>query len=315
MDIPIIRPAALRYGDTVAVVAPAGPLEQPQDLQRGIAALERMGFCVRYEERNDRSHGYLAGRDEERAEELMRSFEDPGIRAILALRGGYGCSRLFPHLDPKRLRNRCKIFMGFSDITTLHLLFRRRFGWITFHGPVACSPTLASMSPEQEGHLISLWTDPTYLPSFHFPDLEAWRPGTAEGELAGGCLSLAVASLGTPYEIATERKVLFFEDLGEAPYRIDRMLTQLRLAGKLDNIAGLLLGSFREDGNGTKPPGIKEVLKEAVERLDVPVIANFPSGHGPVNWAFPLGVRVCLDTSIPRVQFLDPAVCQVQRGL
>ena len=308
MDIPIVHPAALKRGDTVAVVAPAGPMEQPEDLQRGIAVLERMGFRVRCDEQIHRSHGYLAGRDEERAEALVRTFEDPGIQAVVALRGGYGCSRLIPLVDRKRMRRHCKIFMGFSDITTLHLMFRRRFGWITFHGPMASSPALASVSPEQEQHLGALWSDPDYRPYFTFPELETRRPGVAEGELAGGCLSLVVASLGTPYEIATEGKVLFFEDLGEAPYRIDRMFTQLRLAGKLDNIAGILLGTFQENGVISTSPTIGEVLQEVAEKLEVPVIANFPAGHGPVNWAFPLGIRVRMDTLTHRVQFLDSAV-------
>ncbi len=308
MDIPIIHPAALKHGDTVAVVAPAGPMEQPDRLRRGIMVLDRMGFRVRCDESIHRRHGYLAGRDEVRAEELMRAFEDPGIQAILALRGGFGCARLIPLLNPGRLRGHCKIFMGFSDITTLHLMFRRRFGWVTFHGPMASSLALGDISGEQERHLNSLWTDPAYLPSFSFPELEAWRPGVAEGELAGGCLSLAVASLGTQYEIATDGKILFFEDFGEAPYRVDRMLTQLRLAGKLEKVAGLLFGTFEEGGNAANGSTIPEVLQEVVARMEVPVIANLPAGHGPVNWAFPLGIRVRLDTLNRRVQFLDSAV-------
>ena len=308
MDIPIVRPECLRTGDTIAIVAPAGPVEQRHDFERGVAALERMGFHVRFNERIFQSTGYLAGNDEARAAELMGAFEDPSVKAIVALRGGYGCSRLIDLFDEGRLRRHCKIFMGFSDLTTLHLHFRRCFGWLTFHGPMTTSPALGNIGPEEERHLLSLWTDPCYLADFSFPDLVAWAPGCAEGELTGGCLSLIAASLGTPYEIDTEGKILFLEDLGEPPYRIDRMLTQLRLARKLERTVGVLLGRFK-DCEAEKPGTTSDdVLKEILIKLEVPVIANFPSGHGDENWTLPLGARIRLDADSGRVRFLDPAV-------
>ena len=308
MDMPIIRPNALRPGDQVAIVAPAGPIEHRDDFERGVAALERMGFRVRYQDRIFQSLRYLAGSDEERAEELMRSFEDPEIRAVVSLRGGYGCSRLIPLLDQGRLRNHCKIFMGFSDLTTLHLFFRRRFGWVTFHGPMASSAALGSVGGAQLEHLRFVWTDPDYVPALSFPQLQAWVPGCAEGELVGGCLSLIVASLGTSYELATDGKVLFLEDLGEPPYRIDRMLTQLRLAHKLDRAAGLLLGNFLDCEPASGSYTLEETLHELVCDLEIPVIANFPAGHGPENWTLPLGARVSLDASSRDLRFLEPSV-------
>jgi len=308
MDIPIVRPKALHTGDTIAIIAPAGPIEQRDDFERGTAALERMGFRVRFDERIFHSLGYLAGSDEERASELMGAFEDPAVQAIISLRGGFGCSRLIHLIDPGRLRRHCKIFMGFSDLTTLHLYFRRRFGWVTFHGPMTTSPALGNIGPAQEMHLLSLWTDPSYLPDFSFPELEAWVPGTAEGELAGGCLSLIAASLGTPYEMTTEGKILFLEDLGEPPYRIDRMLTQLRLARKLEGIAGILLGNFQDCESAEPGTTVEEVLRDILMKLEVPVIANFPAGHGAENWALPLGARIRLDAGSCRVSFLEHAV-------
>ncbi|MBP1623093.1 MAG: LD-carboxypeptidase, partial [Acidobacteria bacterium] len=145
MDIPSIQPPGIKKGDTVAIVAPGGPIENRDALDLGISALETMGFRVRYDERIFQSFRYLAGDDHARAEELMRSFEDPSIHAVIGLRGGYGCSRLIPLLQEKRLRNHPKIFMGFSDLTTLHLYFHSRFGWTTVHGPMAVSPALADM--------------------------------------------------------------------------------------------------------------------------------------------------------------------------
>jgi muramoyltetrapeptide carboxypeptidase len=308
MDIPIVRPKALNYGDTIAVIAPAGPVEKRDDFERGRAALESMGFRVRFSERIFHAAGYLAGHDDARAAELMDTFSDPGVQAIISLRGGYGCARLIPLIDQGRLRRQCKIFMGFSDLTTLHMFFRRRFGWVTFHGPMATSAALADIGSGQQRHLLSLWTDPAYLPTLSFPELQTWFPGAAEGELVGGCLSLIVAGLGTPYELITEGKILFFEDLGEAPYRIDRMLTQLRLAHKLDNIAGVLLGQFQDCEPGTSGPSVEETLKEILDELEVPVIANFPAGHGIENWLLPMGIRIRLDASARQVSFLERAV-------
>jgi len=273
-----------------------------------VATLQGMGFRVLHDDRIFKSWRYLAGDDAARAEELMCYFEDPGINAIIALRGGFGCSRLIPLLEEKRIRSHCKLFMGFSDLTTLHLYFRRRFGWVTVHGPMAASLTLPSLESAQAHHLLSLFTDALYLPSLSFPELETWSPGVAEGKLTGGCLSLVAASLGTPYEIKTEGKVLFFEELGEPPYRIDRMLTQLRLAGKLDRIAGILLGSFTDCEPTQSSYTLKECLQDILAGLKVPVLANFPAGHGSENWALPLGIKVQLNADARVLEFLESAV-------
>jgi muramoyltetrapeptide carboxypeptidase len=308
MDIATIQPLRLKKEDTIAIVAPAGPIEKRDGLDKGIATLERMGFRVRIDDRIFQSSRYLAGSDAARAEELMQAFEDPSIQAIIALRGGYGCSRLIPLLEEKRLRPHPKIFMGFSDLTTLHLYFRKRFGWITIHGPMAASPTLGDITPAEEQHLLSLWSDPGYRPAFGFTQLETWSPGVAEGVLTGGCLSIIVASIGTPYEIETEGNILFLEDQGEAPYRIDRMLTHLHLAGKLQSLAGIVLGDFSDcepsQGNYT----VSDILEEILTGLNVPIIANFPAGHAELNWAIPFGVKVRVDANAGSIELLDSAV-------
>jgi muramoyltetrapeptide carboxypeptidase len=265
-----------------------------------------MGFQTRYDDRIFQSLRYLAGSDQARAEELHRFFEDPDVRAIVSLRGGFGCSRLVPRLNESRLRPHCKLFLGFSDLTTLHLVFRRRFGWVTLHGPMAASATLADIAAGEEAHLYSLLTDPAYLPRLSFPQLKAWAPGVAEGRLIGGCLSIIAASIGTPYEIKTEGKILFLEDFGEPPYRIDRMLTHLRLAAKLDSVAGILLGGFHECLPERGDYTVEEILREQLESLGVPVLANFPAGHGRENWALPLGVRVRLDADARVLESLEP---------
>jgi muramoyltetrapeptide carboxypeptidase len=308
MDIPNTCPKILKPGDTIGIVAPAGPIVNQESLAAGIAVIERMGFRVSWNERILQSFRYLAGRDAERAEELMQCFEDPRIKGIIALRGGYGCSRLIPLLDEKRLRPHCKIFMGFSDLTTLHLFFRRRFRWVTFYGPMAATPSLVNIGMAEQDHLRSLWTDPEYLPNLGFASLESWAPGMAEGRVVGGCLSLITASLGTAYEISTEGKILFLEDLGEPPYRIDRMLTHLRLAGKLDSIAGIILGSFIDCDTEPANCSLKETFMDVFDSLQIPVLANFPCGHGQINWAIPLGIKVRLDATNRSIQFLESSV-------
>ncbi len=306
MDIPTIQPPKLRPGDTISIVAPAGTVEQRDGFEQGIATLERMGFRVRFDERIFQKHRYLAGDDSARSEELMRAFEDLSVQGVMALRGGYGCSRLIPYLMEKRLRHHPKLFVGFSDLTTLHLFFRRRFGWITIHGPMAA--TLGKIDADQENHLFSLLTDPGYRPVLGFERLETWTPGTAEGIIVGGCLAIFAASIGTPYEIGTEGKILFLEDQGEPPYRIDRMLTHLHLAGKLRGVKGLLLGSFLDCDPDEGGYTAADTLRDILTRLEVPIIAGFPAGHGSENWAIPLGARVLLNADAGSIEFLDSAV-------
>jgi muramoyltetrapeptide carboxypeptidase len=308
MDIPTLFPRALRPGDTVGIIAPAGPVQERDAISPALTMLESWGFRVRFDDRIFNSFRYLAGHDTARAEELMRSFEDPSIQGIIALRGGFGCARLIPLLDERRLRHNCKVFMGFSDLTTLHVYFRRRFGWVTIHGPMATTMSRDSLSPEAGKHLLSLWTDPQYRPTLSFAQLESWAAGSAEGWLAGGCLSILTASLGTSYEFKSEGKILFLEDCGEAPYRIDRMITQLRLAGKLDRVAGILLGSFRDCEAEEGGYSSEDVLRDLLSDLGVPVLAGFPAGHGAENWALPLGARVRLDADGNSIQLIESAV-------
>jgi len=303
-----MQPPRLKSGDTIAVIAPASPISTRELFDQGVDTLEKMGFKVQYNDRIFQSSRYLAGNDTDRAEELMCALEDPSIQAVIALRGGYGCARLIPYLNENRLRPHPKILMGFSDMTTLFLFFYKRFGWITFHGPMAATSTLAEFALDQNQHLLSLWTDPDYRPIFTFPQLEAWAPGIAEGALVGGCLSLIVTSLGTPYEIQTEGKILFLEDTGEPPYRLDRMITHLHLAGKLKSLAGLLLGSFHDCVPTQGNYRAAEVLKDLLTELKVPILSNFPAGHIQDNWAFPLGVKIQIDADSKSVRFLDAAV-------
>jgi muramoyltetrapeptide carboxypeptidase len=309
MDIPTFRPPCLHDGDTIGIIAPAGPVSRRDDFERGVAVLNRMGFNTRYDERIFDNRRYLAGNDTSRAEELMRYFEDPSVQAILPLRGGYGCARLLPYLDRKRLCRHPKLLTGFSDLTTLHLYFQRLFGWATIYGPMVTSPSLCEISGRAEEHLKSLWTDPNYLPEITFPQMESLTPGVAEGRLTGGCLSVVVTSLGTPYEIQTDGAILFLEDLSEPPYRLDRMISHLKLAGKLDHINGLLLGSFIDcEPDNASDYTARDVILDVVGDLQVPVLYNFPAGHGREIWALPFGIRVRMDADRRSLELLESAV-------
>ncbi len=308
MDIPTIQPPRLKIGDTISIVAPGSTTESRDAFEKGIATLEKLGFHVRFDERIFQAARYLAGDDASRAEDLIRSFEDPSIQAVIALRGGYGCARLIDLLPKRRLRSHPKIFMGFSDLTALHLFFQKHFGWITFHGPMATSAVLGNFPVDQQEHLLSLLTDPDYRPTLSFPQLDSWFPGTAEGTLTGGCLTIIATSIGTPYEIQTKGKVLFLEDQGEPPYRLDRLLTHLDLAGKLKNLAGVILGQFRDcEPNGGNYSST-DVLRDILTELKVPIIANFPAGHGEDNWAFPLGAKIRIDADARVISLLEPPV-------
>lgn len=310
MSVTLMQPKRLKTGDTIAVVAPASPLASRDVFDNGIVVLNRMGFRTRFDDRVFQSYRYLAGDDADRADELMRAIEDPSVQAIIALRGGYGCARLVPLLDERKIRENRKIFMGFSDITTLHLLFNK-CGWITFHGPMAASVTLADISAECERHLVSLWTDPDYRAALRFPHLKIRSPGTAEGVLTGGCLSIVTASLGTPYEIQTKDAILFLEDTNEEPYRIDRMITQLRLAGKLDSAAGILLGDFSDCEDPRGKYSVDDVLRDVLSGLNIPILENFPAGHyTDDNWTLPFGVPARIIADERALVFLESAVCR-----
>jgi len=320
-----IHPAALAPGDTIAFVAPAGRLDRTR-MQRARSRLEALGFRVRVPDDLYRARGYLAGDDETRAAELMAAFADPDVKAIFPGTGGYGATRILDRLDYDLIRKNPKILVGFSDITALHLAIGKKTGLITFHSPnpmyglgsegnlkpfsAACfwRAILRDRYFDAAGHVIS----PGY--TLTLPDnVEATRvlaPGVARGRLTGGNLSLVVALMGTPYEIETAGRVLFLEDVGERPYRIDRYLSQLRLAGKLDEPAAILLGQFadcapKEDEDSLT---LDEVFDDYFAHLGVPVIANFPTGHAPHNATLPFGAMVEIDANRNRVTVLEDPV-------
>jgi muramoyltetrapeptide carboxypeptidase len=300
----IIKPAALAPGDLVAIVAPASNLKRDY-LERGIAELTRLGFRTRTSDGILELDKYTAGSDSRRARELNDAFADPEVKAVWAARGGYGSMRLLDLLKDDLLRKNPKVVIGYSDITALHLFLYRRFGWVTFHGPMA-SKDLAS-GPEAYDR-VSLMAGICGMQAggnIEFGSLPVLHKGKGRvtGRLLGGCLSIISAMMGTPDELDTAGSILFLEDTGTKPFVIDRMLTQLRLAGKFADVRGIVFGEMRDCvQHPNQGYVIEDVLAECTADLGIPVLFGLPSGHSPRdNVTLPLGVMATLDAGQARL--------------
>ena len=297
-DIPaLIKPAALRPGDTIAIIAPASNLKSAY-LQRGVAELERLGFHVKYAPDILDKARYTAGSDARRARELHAAFADPEVKAVWAARGGYGAMRLFKLLDDELLRRHPKIFIGYSDMTALHLRFYQRFGWVTFHGPMAAKDLAGGVEHYDQRTLLGALTQARPLGEIQSAQTEWLHSGApVSGRLLGGCLSLLAALQGTPDELDTRGAILFLEDTGVKPYALDRMIQQLKLAGKFDEVRGIVFGEMLDCVQHPEQGyTIQEVLTELTAELQVPVLFGLPSGHSPRgNLTLPLGVQATLD--------------------
>jgi muramoyltetrapeptide carboxypeptidase len=298
----LVRPVALKPGNLVAIAAPGACLTQDGRVWLGqaVSALERLGFRVNATPDPVRQKYYLAGEDRERAEELMSLFSDPAIRAIFCARGGYGSQRIIPFLDPRVIRDNPKVFVGSSDITALLVYLLEACHLVPFHGPnVATKQFLeggAKRTQESLRETLALG-----LPS-ETPRCRTLKGGIGKGKIKGGCLSLLVTTIGTGYEVDLRGAVLFVEDVNEPLYRIDRMLTHMRHAGKLDQIVGLVLGEMEgcQDGGGAN---LESVVLDLFRDQEIPIILGFPSGHGEKNLTIPLGVEVTLDGESGRLIF------------
>jgi len=301
-----IKPSALKPGYTVAVVAPAAAIERAH-LERGVNVLAAMGYRVKVSERALARSGILAGDDRERASELRKYFADPEVRAIFSARGGYGCGRLLPLLDFKAMTGTPKIFVGFSDATFLLNALVDLAGMVSFHGPMVAMDFSLGISPRALEHLQGLLGGK--LNGFELEARESMHPGSAEGEVIGGCLSVLVAMIGTRYQPRFDGRILFLEDTGEKAYRIDRMLVQLRQCGALGRVAGIVFGAIRAiDGNEQETRMIARFAAEQTAGLGCPVLFGIEAGHGTENFTIPFGVTARIDSAARRIVFTEPAV-------
>lgn len=299
------KPHPLKQGSKIGVIAPAGFADEGQ-LKAGVEVIEGAGFQVELAQGIRERKGYLAGDAKQRAKAVQVFFERTDISAILCARGGFGSIQLLPYLDAAAIRLHPKIFVGYSDVSILLNWLLQTCGMVTFHGPMVAMDLARGLDKRSADFF---WG--TLLEEKRRWDLKAqWtaRPGLAEAEMMGGCLSMLVTTLGTPYEIQTTGKILFLEDIGEKPYRIERMLTHLRMAGKLRDIAGLVFGSFSDcEGEGDR--GLREIIQELFRDAPYPVIAGLPAGHDNENILLPFGVRMALDGRNGTLSLLESPVC------
>jgi len=301
---PLLKPRALPPGGTLAVVAPAGPVDLAQ-LEKGAECWRSAGFRVRWCDDIAAHCGYLAGSDERRAREFIECVRNPEIDAVVCARGGYGSQRLFSLLDAEVVRRAAKPLVGFSDATALLLWQMRCAGLIGFHGPML--QRQAPLAQEEFGWLCELLTGAG--------DAErrlCGRPGgggCVAGPLVGGSLSLVLASLGTPWEIETEGAILLLEEVNEPPYRIDRMLHQLWVAGKLAVVAGVGLGTFEACVDPRRAePTAETVAEDILRRAGVAWVSGLPFGHGVPNFAWPVGGQARLDADAGELWISERAV-------
>jgi muramoyltetrapeptide carboxypeptidase len=293
---PRIKPPALRPGDTVGIVAPASNVKRG-DLEAGCERLRLAGYRPFYFDSILEQDLYFAGSVERRVRELEEMFVREDVRAIVCARGGYGANYLLEALDLEKIKSHPKIFVGYSDVTTLLTYFADTMGLVTFHGPMVAKDWTHEDGVDRASWQAALaGTVPWEVKLGAGSGASGLVEGSAEGILYGGNLSILVASLGTPYEIETGGTILFLEDLAEKPYRIDRMLMQLKLAGKLDEVRGIVFGEMR-DCLQTANQGytLEEVVLRIVGSLGVPVAYGVRSGHvTAVNITLPIGVRAGL---------------------
>jgi muramoyltetrapeptide carboxypeptidase len=315
---PLIKPPKLIQGNRVALVAPAGPLLEKDDLTRAEALCRALGYDPVLGKSAYARHGYLAGTDQERLADLNSALADPSIDALWCIRGGYGSIRLLGEVNYAALAHQPKALIGFSDITLLLNAFTRLTGVVTFHGPVARS-SMPAFSRWHFERVLSRAEVPGRLarmpaaPDVLIPQenrIVTLRGGVAEGRLAGGNLTLLQCLIGTPYFPDLDGAILFLEDVGEDLYRVDRMLAHLRLVGALRRLSGVLIGRFTclERSGRDGALGFDEVLASYFGPLGIPVAYGFPIGHIDAQWTLPLGILARLDADAGEVELLESAV-------
>jgi muramoyltetrapeptide carboxypeptidase len=297
------KPRRLGRGARIGVIAPAGCVAR-EAVEAGAAAIRAQGFDVEFGANVFATDGYLAGAPEARARDLMDFFRRPEIDAVFCARGGFGSAQLLQHLSDDLSRQR-KIFVGYSDITFLLNWLRQSCNLVTFHAPMVAMDMARGLDEVSHRYLWPVLQGETKVWEVELG--EVIRPGKAEADAIGGCLSILVTTLGTPYELDTQEKILFVEDVGEKPYRIERMLTHLKMAGKLERPAGVLLGDFTDcDGAGER--GIRQVIADIFRDAPYPVIMGMRAGHARENITLPFGARMRLDGANATLAMLESPV-------
>ena len=311
----LIKPARIKVGATVSLIAPASP-PAPEKFERALSNLEMLGFKAKFGTNAYAKNGHLAGTDAERLADLHQAFADPATDVVWCIRGGYGCTRLLNKIDYDLIRQHPKPFIGYSDVTALHLAIHAKTGLVTFHGPIAA----ADFPADTLDYFKSTLMEPIAPLSIIAPDAsrvtegEAFKPfvihpGKAKGVLTGGNLALLAALAGTSYLPSFRHKIVFIEDIGEQPYRIDRMLTQLLMATDLKLAAGIALGVFNDcQPKGDASLSLRDTLQDRLGDLGIPVQYGIPFGHVSHMATLPYGIEAELNTDTQTLQLLEKAV-------
>ena len=287
-DIDKRIPMRLKPGDCIGIVAPAGPFEET-DFFNGIRILENMGFRVSFQKGIFARSGYLAGSDVDRAAQVNAAFADSAVQAIVCARGGYGSMQILPYLNYEAIRQHPKLLMGFSDITALLCSLYQRSGLVSCHGPVVTTlKNAGSKTLESVFNVLTLGE----LPAIQVENGKTLSPGKASGSVICGNLTTLCHLTGTPFQPKLNGCILILEDRGEKPYRIDRMLTQMKLAGVFNGLFGLGIGTFENCGQADE---LYEIIARIFNPIHIPILAGFNIGHGPDNIAVPFGFEAVLD--------------------
>ncbi|MDD5010120.1 MAG: LD-carboxypeptidase [Syntrophorhabdaceae bacterium] len=306
----IIKPGRLHEGGKICIVSPASPSLTTTYYEKGRSVLDEMGYHVVPGRHVHDRHLLFAGEAQARAADINSAFRDESIKAIICTRGGCGTAQILPYIDFPAIAKHPKIFVGYSDITALQLAIFQRTGLVTFYGPMVSTDFGKQLTGYTGRSFLNVLTNTGNGIELKNPvkkEMTTIVPGKAEGRLTGGCLSIVVASLGTPYEIDTNNAILFFEDIDEKPHRIDRYLTQLTLAGKFRQARGIIFGTFQRCSYTTRDNYYKygatllDIIRERIIPLGIPCIFGLQFGHVRNKLTMPIGVTAALDATNKRV--------------
>jgi muramoyltetrapeptide carboxypeptidase len=310
----IVKPKRLKKGDVIGIISPSSSPDDLFKINKGVSYLEGLGYGVKVGKNVGNYHGYLAGTDEQRVNDLHEMFGDKKVKAIICVRGGYGSLRLLDKIDFKLIAHNPKIFVGYSDITALQMAFFVKTGLLTFAGPMLAVDFYNNVNPYTEEMFWVLVTSNKRFGRIKLPENEKTFTiikGTAKGRITGGNLTTLASLAGTKYIPDMKNKLLLLEEIGEAPYRIDRLLGQLKMVGVFNVISGLILGAFVdciEPDPEKKTLTLGEVVADYVNRLKVPVIYNFAHGHLSNNITVPMGANLRLNASRGIIEITESVV-------
>ncbi len=308
------KPKKLNKKDVIGIISPASSPDELSRVQKGVSYLESLGYRVKVGANVGKNHGYLAGTDQERVDDIHSMFKDKSVKAVFTLRGGYGAFRLLDKIDYRLIKNNPKIFVGYSEITSLQMAFFEKADLITFAGPMVAVDFYDEVSPYTNEIFWAIVTSNKKLGKIKYPENQKMphlQKGTVSGRLIGGNLAVFASLLGTEYFPNLTGKILMIEDIGELPYRVDRMLNQLRLAGVFKKVKGIILGRFvdcNEHDPNKKTLTLGEVIADYITPVKVPSIYTFPHGHIKDFVTIPFGLKVNLNATKGTVEFAESAV-------